>query len=48
MANIISYTQSHEGKLKKDQIKKIDPKKRLFKGDNIWNICIMDNIDFKE
>ncbi|RIA84607.1 hypothetical protein C1645_832034 [Glomus cerebriforme] len=25
----------------------MDPTSRLLKGPNIWNICIIDNIDFK-
>jgi|SRR6266542_3379532 len=29
-------------------MKKIDPKKKLLERDNIWNVCVIDNIDFKK
>ncbi|CAB4416957.1 unnamed protein product [Rhizophagus irregularis] len=47
-ANIISYTQSHKRKLEKIRISKTKPKERLLTGNNIWNVSVIDNIDFKE
>ena len=44
----MSHTQSHERRLEKIRIEKSQPEKRLLQGDNIWNILVIDNIDFKE
>ncbi|RGB41823.1 hypothetical protein C1646_751758 [Rhizophagus diaphanus] len=37
-----------ERQLAKIRIDTTDPSKRLIKGNNIWNLAIIDNIDFKE
>jgi len=47
-ASVVSHTQHHERRLEKIRIDKIKPEKRLQEGPNIWNICVIDNIDFKE
>jgi hypothetical protein len=47
-ANVVSHTQFHERRLEKIRIEKSQPEKRLLQGDNIWNISVIDNIDFKE
>ncbi len=46
--NVVSHTQSHERRLEKIRISESQPEKRLIQGDNIWNISVIDNIDFKE
>ncbi|PKK55837.1 hypothetical protein RhiirC2_801383 [Rhizophagus irregularis] len=33
---------------KKQQMDKVNPTERLIKGPNIWNLVVIDNIDFKE
>jgi hypothetical protein len=47
-ASVVSHTQRHERRLEKNRMDKINPEKRLIQGENIWNICVIDNIDFKE
>ncbi|CAG8600698.1 21373_t:CDS:2, partial [Gigaspora rosea] len=47
-ANVVSHTSRHERRLEKIRRKNIDPCQRLWKGDNILNMRIMDNIDLKE
>src|SRR5581483_4319547 len=47
-ANVVSHTQFHERRLEKLRIKESHPEKRLLQGNNIWNVCVIDNIDFKE
>ncbi|PKY60671.1 hypothetical protein RhiirA4_484634, partial [Rhizophagus irregularis] len=47
-ANVVSHTQSHERKLEKIRISETKPKERLLTGNNIWNVSVIDNIDFKE
>ena len=47
-ANVISHTYSHERRLEKSRLSQINPKNRLLKGENIWNVSVIDNIDFKE
>ncbi|CAB4412196.1 unnamed protein product [Rhizophagus irregularis] len=47
-ANVISHTCSYERRLEKSRLNQIDPKSRLLQGENIWNVCVIDNIDFKE
>ena len=37
-----------ELRLEKIRIRESQPGKRLIQEDNIWNISIIDNIDFKE
>ena len=33
--------------MEKERVKKSNPLTRLIKGPNIWNVAIIDNIDFK-
>ncbi|RIA79894.1 hypothetical protein C1645_839690 [Glomus cerebriforme] len=47
-ANILSHTQSYERKLEKIRMKESQSEKKLIQGDNIWNISVINNIDFKE
>ena len=47
-AGVVSHTQRHERRLKKVRMDKINPKERLQQGPNIWNVYVIDNIDFKE
>jgi hypothetical protein len=47
-ANVILHTQSYKRRLEKSRINKSNPKDRLIEGDNIWNLCVIDNIDFKK
>ena len=44
----ISHTYSHKRQLEKSRLNQINPKNRLLKGNNIWNVSVIDNIDFKE
>ncbi|RHZ80584.1 hypothetical protein Glove_134g30 [Diversispora epigaea] len=46
--NIIGHTERHEQRLEKQRMTKSNPIERLQKDSNIWNIGIIDNIDFKE
>lgn len=44
----VTHTQRHERKLENIRISAVNPCERLWIGDNIWNIGVIDNIDFKE
>ncbi|RIA83736.1 hypothetical protein C1645_833349 [Glomus cerebriforme] len=44
----VAHTQRHERKLENRRIMTANPCERLWVGDNIWNIGVIDNIDFKE
>ncbi|CAB4409047.1 unnamed protein product [Rhizophagus irregularis] len=46
--SIIGHTSRHERRLEKVRMKDIDPTKRLIRGNNVFNLAIIDNIDFKE
>ena len=46
-ACIVSYTKRHENRLEASRVVDIDPRKKLIKGPNIWNLAVIDNIDFK-
>ncbi len=46
--NIIGHTEYYEKRLKKKWIIEVDLTKRLWKNPNIWNLAVIDNIDFKE
>lgn len=45
MANVVSHTKRHERRLAK---KGVNIQERLIKGENVWNLCVIDNIDFRE
>jgi hypothetical protein len=46
--HVTSHTDRYERQLAKIRMNATDPSKRLIKGNNIWNLAIIDNIDFKE
>ena len=46
--NIIGYSERHERNLKRECINKVIPTQRLYQELNIWNLAIIDNIDFKQ
>ena len=46
-AYIISYTKRHENRLEKFRMHHTDPRENLIEGLNIWNLAVIDNIDFK-
>ncbi|CAJ0830393.1 6541_t:CDS:2, partial [Entrophospora sp. SA101] len=49
MANVISHTQRHERKLAMKRANELDISGKLIRNnENIWNLCVMDNIDFQE
>ncbi|PKY61769.1 hypothetical protein RhiirA4_523616 [Rhizophagus irregularis] len=48
VCHVISHTDRRERQLAKIRMDTTDPSKRLIKGNNIWNLAIIDNIDFKE
>ncbi|PKY35027.1 hypothetical protein RhiirB3_455333, partial [Rhizophagus irregularis] len=48
VCHVISHTDRCERQLAKIRMDTTDPSKRLIKGNNIWNLAIIDNIDFKE
>ncbi|RHZ56362.1 hypothetical protein Glove_402g38 [Diversispora epigaea] len=45
---ISGHTDGQERRLEKVRMKSVDPCLRLKKEENIWNLAIIDNIDFKE
>jgi hypothetical protein len=46
--NIIAHTSYSERRLEKKRMCGVKPELRLQKNPNIWNLAIIDNIDFKE
>ena len=46
--NAISHTKCQEYYLEKKRMDAAEPTSRLLKRPNIWNVCVIDNIDFKE
>src|SRR6266511_4587880 len=46
--SIIGHTNRHERRLEKARMQNIDSTKRLIKGNNVFNLAVIDNIDFKE
>src|SRR5215213_9110209 len=47
IVNITSHTQRHERNLEKIRALLVDPTDRIIYGKNIWNLGIIDNVDFK-
>ncbi|RHZ55257.1 hypothetical protein Glove_417g21 [Diversispora epigaea] len=45
---ITSHSNDYERILEKKRINNIDPKKRFQQNQNIWNLAVIDNIDFKQ
>ncbi|UZO05123.1 uncharacterized protein OCT59_025483 [Rhizophagus irregularis] len=48
VVNITSHSQRHERNLKKIRALLVDPTDRICHEKNIWNLGIIDNVDFKE
>ncbi|PKY62763.1 hypothetical protein RhiirA4_489832, partial [Rhizophagus irregularis] len=48
MCHVTSHTDRHERKLANVRMKNANPTQRLIKKNNIWNLAVIDNIDFKE
>ncbi|GES98166.1 hypothetical protein GLOIN_2v1793246 [Rhizophagus clarus] len=46
--NVIGHSDRHERNQEKERISKAVPTKRLCQKSNIWNLAIIDNIDFKQ
>ncbi|PKB91647.1 hypothetical protein RhiirA5_448195 [Rhizophagus irregularis] len=46
--NVIGHSERHEQNLEKEHINKVIPTQRLYQESNIWNLTIIDNIDFKQ
>ncbi|RHZ88406.1 hypothetical protein Glove_23g147 [Diversispora epigaea] len=46
--HVTSHTDRYERKLAKTRIENSDSTKRLIQDKNIWNLAVIDNIDFKE
>jgi hypothetical protein len=46
--NVVSYTHKHQVRVEKKQMSEVDPRERLSKEPNIWNLAVIDNIDFKD
>ncbi|GBC44526.2 hypothetical protein GLOIN_2v1785590 [Rhizophagus irregularis DAOM 181602=DAOM 197198] len=45
---VCGHTDSNERRIEKQRMDKVNPTERLIKGPNIWNLAVIDNIDFKE
>ncbi|CAG8693504.1 10349_t:CDS:2, partial [Dentiscutata heterogama] len=48
IANVVSHTQQHERILEKTRRHEAKPKTRLLRSAYIWNVLVIDNIDFIE
>ena len=48
VCHVISHTDRHERKLANVRMEIANPTQRLVQEKNIWNLAIIDNIDFKE
>ncbi|RHZ56814.1 hypothetical protein Glove_396g30 [Diversispora epigaea] len=48
VCHVVSHTDRHERKLENARMEKVNPIQRLIQGKNIWNLAVIDNIDFKE
>jgi len=46
--NVIGHSEHHERNLERERINKVIFTQRLYKELNIWNLAIIDNIDFKQ
>ena len=45
---IISHSNDHECVLEKKRMNQVNPTERLKQDPNIWNLAVIDNIDFKQ
>src|SRR2546429_620139 len=48
VANVVAHTNRYEKHLEKQRREQVDINSKLWKGNNIWNICMVDNIDLQE
>src|SRR4051812_48411813 len=48
ICHVTSHTDRHERKLANARMKNANSIQRLVKEEHIWNLVIIDNIDFKE
>ena len=48
VCHVSSHSDRHERKLAKTRMEESNPSKRLIQANNVWNLAIIDNIDFKE
>ncbi|CAG8700383.1 2666_t:CDS:2, partial [Cetraspora pellucida] len=48
MANVVAHSARYERKIEKDRQICYDPKERLLKRENIFNIYVIDNLDIKQ
>ena len=48
VCHVTSHTNWYERKLARIRIEATNPVKRLIKENKIWNLAVIDNIDFKE
>ena len=46
--NIISHSVAYERKLETIRMSISNPQSRIITGPKIWNVCVIDNIDFKQ
>lgn len=46
--SIIGHMNRHERRLEKTRMESADPSKRLLTEKNVFNLAVIDNIDFKE
>jgi hypothetical protein len=47
-ANVVAYLKDYEVKIQKKRMLEANPQRRLKSGPNVWNLAVIDNIDFKE
>ena len=48
ICHVSSHSDRHERKLAKTRMEESNPANRLIRTNNVWNLAIIDNIDFKE
>ena len=48
ICHVSSHSDRHERKLVKTRMEELNPANRLIRTNNVWNLAIIDNIDFKE
>jgi hypothetical protein len=48
--NVVSYTHSHQVQVERKQMSEVNPRERLSNNNegNIWNLAVIDNIDFTD
>ncbi|RHZ75159.1 hypothetical protein Glove_217g154 [Diversispora epigaea] len=46
--NVIGHSERHERNQEKKKMNQVDPTQNLHKETNIWNLGVIDNIDFKQ